>query len=666
MLGKKISETDQNQQLMSYKYDSYGRLVEVWSPYDSGSAPAVTYAYSNTLFPEASFPWTAVTSNKLLYDPSDTQKIQTVITMDGLGRVLQTAKQGEHRDSNGMRSVGWNLSGSVAYDGNGRVVQEGQPQFADGSGLPGLGAIKNFTSKKYDAQDRVIEQVLPDESTMSSSYLVDAMTGRLVQHSTDPLGNVEERESDGRGNITKVTRLNAAGVVLMSATYQYDGLSQILAAIDSRGNAVQVSYDLLGRRTKLQSPDTGILTMGYDESGNLIQKVSSVLRSKGEAIDYQYDGLNRMVGIKYPESTSVKYVYGEKGAANNAAGRLIERDDESGRISYQYGKLGETTAMTRTINRLTPLTPAVSATISYVSDYLGRLQQITYPDEEVVSYSYDAGGQVQKVSGMHWGQKTQYVTDIGYDEFGQRTYIEYGNGNRTNYSYDTYRRWLSSINTQSQYGTVLQNMSYQFDKVGNILGYQNAANSYTTSQSYGYDALYQLISAQGSSAYHPYGYNEYQSTYQQSFAFDQIGNMSQKTSVSNTSPAQSVGVDLNYSLGYSYYAGKAHQAEIIGKLYYRYDADGNVIEEREGGHGTGIVLGGTVAKQGNLRMTDTGFGLVLSGQNSGSSVYARYYVWDEENRLRAHGGGESDGRVPLRGGWAASGEVFQPRGEPVL
>ena len=64
------------------------------------------------------------------------RRMQTVIAMDGLGRALQTAKQGERRDSlGGTRSVGWNLSGAVAYDGNGRVIQEGQPQFASGTDL---------------------------------------------------------------------------------------------------------------------------------------------------------------------------------------------------------------------------------------------------------------------------------------------------------------------------------------------------------------------------------------------------------------------------------------------------------------------------------------------------------------------------------------------------
>ena len=60
----------------------------------------------------------------------------------------------------------------------------------------------------------------------------------------------------------------------------------------------------------------------------------------------------------------------------------------------------------------------MSATFSYTWDYLGRLQQITYPDEEVVSYGYDSGGQVQNGHRDCTGARTtEYVKDIGYDEY---------------------------------------------------------------------------------------------------------------------------------------------------------------------------------------------------------------------------------------------------------
>ncbi|MDR1286586.1 MAG: hypothetical protein LBK08_03170 [Treponema sp.] len=45
-----------------------------------------------------------------------------------------------------------------------------------------------------------------------------------------------------------------------------------------------------------------------------------------------------------------------------------------------------------------------------------------------------------------------------------------------------------------------------------------------------------------------------------------------------------VGAALGYVFDYEYYEGHAHRAECIGTRYYRYDGNGNVTAEREGGH----------------------------------------------------------------------------------
>ena len=61
--------------------------------------------------------------------------------------------------------------------------------------------------------------------------------------------------------------------------------------------------------------------------------------------------------------------------------------------------------------------------------------------------TYDAGGQVCSITGDHDGENYTYVADIGYDEYGQRVYIKYGNGVETNYTYDENMRWLAHIDT---------------------------------------------------------------------------------------------------------------------------------------------------------------------------------------------------------------------------
>ncbi|MDR1278905.1 MAG: RHS repeat-associated core domain-containing protein, partial [Treponema sp.] len=240
---------------------------------------------------------------------------------------------------------------------------------------------------------------------------------------------------------------------------------------------LEAGYDLLGRRTSLKTPDMGLKKYGYDEAGNLVWEEDEVLRKEGVKINYVYDGLNRLREVVLPRrkdqrvNTNTVYEYGEPGAAGNAANRITKIADESGTVEYGYGKLGQTDYEKRVIYSLNTsrVDREVSGVMEYLSDYLGRMERIKYPDGEEVSYYYDNGGQIQKVQGKkpYYTEPYEYVKDIGYDEYGQRIYIEYGNGVQTRYTYDPLRRWLRAIETTGE-GQVYQYINYEFDNENNF------------------------------------------------------------------------------------------------------------------------------------------------------------------------------------------------------
>ena len=47
-------------------------------------------------------------------------------------------------------------------------------------------------------------------------------------------------------------------------------------------------------------------------------------------------------------------------------------------------------------------------------------------------------------------------------------------------------------------------------------------------------------------------------------------------------------------------------------MYYRYDANGNVLEERRGGHAPGSGARGEIWESGGIYSTDYGFGITLN------------------------------------------------------
>ena len=86
--------------------------------------------------------------------------------------------------------------------------------------------------------------------------------------------------------------------------------------------------------------------------------------------------------------------------------------DESGVVCYTYGNMGEVTQETR-IYALPFLSSPLALSTQFTYDSWGRIQDITYPDNEVVSYAYDLGGQLQSVSN---NSSYTYLDNVTYEK----------------------------------------------------------------------------------------------------------------------------------------------------------------------------------------------------------------------------------------------------------
>ncbi|MBQ9281238.1 MAG: DUF4474 domain-containing protein [Treponema sp.] len=649
-------EEDCNGNRIDYLYDEWQRPKSIRTSYDSVSCPAVSYEYScpaPDMLGKHEM-WYAVTTNKVTFDRDDKSVMKTVVQIDGVGRAVRTAKSGLVYNTDRKTKVsGWNVSGAVEYDRKGRAVAESMTDFIPGDLSALLGTFpkigRYYNEYTYDEKDRKIKTVLPDGSVQTEEFFV--RDGNSVNESRDPLGRITRRTSDSRGNILEVLKLDndAAGSVLTRVSYEYNGIGEMVAAYDAENHPITVEYDLLGRKTALCSIDSGRQEFEYDECSNLIRETNSVLRENGKQIYYEYDGLNRLVLVDYPDTVDTEYTYGTSSDRNiHAAGKILSRRDSGGTVSYEYGCLGEVTKEIRTLTaHLNGQSDTETAVMEYRSDYLGRMQYIVYPDGEKIVYGYDDGGQVVSVTGTHFNEEFKYVSDIGYDEYGQRLYIDYGNGVHTDYNYNKERRWLDSIGTKNKWGVVLQNISYSFDRVGNVSGYTNVCTgevngSYSTKQNYSYDGLYQLVLAEGETVYNPNkSVNpEFTSTYRQEFSFDQygLGNMTAKKSSETVSPNKKIGDDLNYTFKYVYDYSFAHRLVSIGNRYYQYDSNENVTVEQDGSFDeeTSSYIRTVETDDRGVKSTDYGWGLFKDTKAASESErYKRVYTWDEKNRLIA-------------------------------
>lgn len=252
----------------------------------------------------------------------------------------------------------------------------------------------------------------------------------------------------------------------ITTTFEYDGIQRLVRVTDTEGNVTTSTYDMGDRRTEVNHTASGITTFTYDALGNVLTKQTANLAKEGKFITYDYD-YQRLTGINYPDhpENNVKYYYGGRNASQNRIGRLMLREDGTGAIEYFYGKMGEVTKTRRTM--IVPNQAIATYVTQWTYDSHNRLLEMIYPDEEKITYSYNLGGQLEKVHGYK-SYGYDYVSKIGYDKFEQRTYLKYCNGAETFYTYDPQRRRLQNLTVNSGGNTIMDN-AYTYDAVSNVL-----------------------------------------------------------------------------------------------------------------------------------------------------------------------------------------------------
>ena len=275
----------------------------------------------------------------------------------------------------------------------------------------------------------------------------------------------------------------------------------------------------------------------------------------------------------YPENlfNRVTYTYGKAGDKYNRAGRLALVEDASGGEAYYYGKQGEVTKTVRTV--MASVADIRTYVYGATYDSWNRVQTMTYPDGEVVTYHYNAAGQVESLTSNKQGRQSVIVDRIGYDKEGHTVYTKLGNGTETTYTYDKQRERLQVMNLTADGQTVMENR-YRYDAVDNILGITNAANPTSltklnkaklggrSSHTYEYDELNRLIHANGKAK---------RASYDMVMSFGRMSEpLTKVQKVDSTTTAKS------YNFAYKYEDSNHPTAPTqIGHDHYTYDANGN-------------------------------------------------------------------------------------------
>jgi RHS repeat-associated protein len=543
--GSPSKVTYPNGSITEIEFDPFTRPSREFAP-DPISGSLVekkSYTYNDTSYPNSK-----IEKVNLSAGLSNT----TYTYIDGFGRTIQTKTEAE----NGFITL------DFVYDNLGNLIKESLP-YITSSGDYSTPTTNTNLLKKYshDAVGRIVS--IGDVSgTISNNYNLWATT------ITDQLGNQKVYTNDAFGNLISVKEGIILGTFYITS-YNWDSNANLIKITDAQGNIRNFGYNALGERIMaedLHSPsDTsyGIWLYSYDLAGNL----KNYQNPNGNSVSYTYDNINRVLSEDSNNTMGIDVVYTYDSCVNGK-GYVCSVVINSATDNYEYTKDGRVKKEIRTIG-------ASNFATEYILDYLGNVIELRNPDLSSVRYVYNSASKIDKIDykkdlATPW---SPLILNIDYSPTGQVAKKVNSNGITTIYDFDDTNLYrLKNIKSSSSTIPNLQNISYIYDKVGNVLEVvDTSANIASKKSVYTYDNLYRLISADITNTGNL-------SNYSQTFSYSPIGNITAKSD--NTGAYQ-----YNGSVSVGNYANP-HAITNIGSKTYTYDKNGNLLSGTGMGNNT--------------------------------------------------------------------------------
>jgi RHS repeat-associated protein len=668
--GLPLSRTDANgrQTTMSYFSDSL-RPKEIISSTDSRT----TFEYDDVAMK---------VTQTIRLSQNGTIASQTVKYLNGAGQVRREEALG----ANGVVDIV-----ETTYDQFGRLSKQSRPYRS--------GDTPQWKETIYDLAGRVselLEPALPESGTPPddgskpvTKYFYNEATrpaGASLEpgqttRTVDPWNRWRWVRLDSNGRLAEVVEPNPDGGNGFATRYTYNTLGK-LQRVEQGDQIRRFRYDSLGRLTQQslseasatlngageRTPDTEMWSdvFTYDQRSNMtshtdargVKAISSYQDTSGHD-----DPLNRLQSISYDTSRvdssltvlpapTVTYQYRTKPSASSLIDvTQVEHVVATGVSTEDFvydteGRLQD--------KRFTFSGRGQPMTITYGYDNLGRVSQMTYPEQyqpggsatrKVLTPSYDA---VSRMDGLQVNG-VNYASQVNYNAASQITSLAVGTGaNQLNesYSFDPASSLLAT-QTLQRGGTTLMSLRYEYRQAycegpgscialpasyaytGQLTRAMNPATGQGKTQHFSYDSLGRLNKADQGVWRYPKGSWQLQflTDWNQTYSYDRYGN---RTGVlaSNTSGVTPVPQDGFQSLSYDSVTNR------ITSPGFSYDAAGNQTT-RGAGQSFVYDAAGRLAKvkdQNGTTLATYTYGVsnqrLITQTGNESSTANTYYIWE--------------------------------------
>lgn len=436
---------------------------------------------------------------------------------------------------------------------------------------PFLQTDENGDPEIFDSEDGTS----PKRAITTVEYLRLGIMTTSSGH-TNKANRVKYEAKNALDQLVSVVEQYGAGSSARTITYRYDVLGKLRETntpthTANRGNIVTIKYNGLGQKIEMDDPDKGVWKYEYNSFGDLIEQTDA----KTQVTKITYD----FAGRKLTSTTTGKADANDNRNINSrdvrlvwsydtapyGLGKLAREQNETERYAqhYQYDALGRASTTVTTMPGKNEQLESFYQKQTY--DQYGRPFQTFDAARVGPQYSYNG---VQNVYNTH-GYLSQvrdaanngaaFYTVTGMDARGNVTTMNYGDGSAVTNTYNSRTGFLESIRRTGVLGNTALTFNADWDHLGNIVSRS--------------DDLYEGATPLSASSSLP-----------ETFKYDEYNRLEEYTIGSTTKTVDYAANDnIIKKDNVTYlYGDSNHAVTKVGNREFKYDANGNALEEKVG------------------------------------------------------------------------------------